>query len=104
MIRRPPRSTLFPYTTLFRSAVVDWADGSPLALALAADTAAADEAWTPAVGAERPEIVRSLIRRLAESELDTVRLSALGVAAIARVTTVDLLRAVLPDSDPGLAY
>src|SRR2546429_6427258 len=23
MIRRPPRSTLFPYTTLFRSAVVD---------------------------------------------------------------------------------
>src|SRR5256885_7829520 len=25
MIRRPPRSTLFPYTTLFRS----WADGQP---------------------------------------------------------------------------
>src|SRR5256885_10719620 len=28
MIRRPPRSTLFPYTTLFRSAVVDH-DGFP---------------------------------------------------------------------------
>src|SRR2546427_5010524 len=28
MIRRPPRSTLFPYTTLFRSAVkIDGADG-----------------------------------------------------------------------------
>src|SRR2546430_12085179 len=34
MIRRPPRSTLFPYTTLFRSydgagnlAVADWNDG-----------------------------------------------------------------------------
>src|SRR3712207_8854852 len=26
MIRRPPRSTLFPYTTLFRSAVGDEAD------------------------------------------------------------------------------
>src|SRR2546422_913432 len=26
MIRRPPRSTLFPYTTLFRSAVVDLTD------------------------------------------------------------------------------
>src|SRR5258708_31600400 len=26
MIRRPPRSTLFPYTTLFRS--IDWGDGS----------------------------------------------------------------------------
>src|SRR2546427_9514925 len=24
MIRRPPRSTLFPYTTLFRSVVVSW--------------------------------------------------------------------------------
>src|SRR3712207_7227845 len=24
MIRRPPRSTLFPYTTLFRSGVTDW--------------------------------------------------------------------------------
>src|SRR5260221_6482769 len=26
MIRRPPRSTLFPYTTLFRSKVGVWAD------------------------------------------------------------------------------
>src|SRR3712207_8265063 len=25
MIRRPPRSTLFPYTTLFRSGIVIWA-------------------------------------------------------------------------------
>src|SRR5258708_21494503 len=25
MIRRPPRSTLFPYTTLFRSALLGWA-------------------------------------------------------------------------------
>src|SRR2546430_8942988 len=24
MIRRPPRSTLFPYTTLFRSSTVKW--------------------------------------------------------------------------------
>src|SRR2546430_12844677 len=24
MIRRPPRSTLFPYTTLFRSKIPDW--------------------------------------------------------------------------------
>jgi AAA ATPase domain len=85
-------------------AVVEWADGSPLALALAADTAAADENWEPAAGTEKPEIVRSLIRRLAEAELEGIRLSALGVAAIARVTTIPLLRAVLPDSDPDLAY
>src|SRR5687768_18622909 len=36
MIRRPPRSTLFPYTTLFRSGVADDPDGltNPQALAL----------------------------------------------------------------------
>src|SRR5438874_11949412 len=28
MIRRPPRSTLFPYTTLFRSVVADVVDGA----------------------------------------------------------------------------
>src|SRR5258708_15049727 len=31
MIRRPPRSTLFPYTTLFRSFVVISSPGLPLA-------------------------------------------------------------------------
>jgi hypothetical protein len=86
------------------AAVVDWADGSPLALALAADTAAVDRDWNPAQGPERPEIVRSLIRRLAETELQGLRLLGLGVAAIARVTTVDLLRSVLPDSDAEAAY
>src|SRR2546430_8782395 len=29
MIRRPPRSTLFPYTTLFRSVLVPRARGGP---------------------------------------------------------------------------
>jgi hypothetical protein len=85
-------------------AVVEWADGSPLALALAADTAAADSQWTPAEGAQKPEMVRSLIRRLADAELQGVRLSALGVAAIARVTTVELLAAVLPDTDANAPY
>src|SRR3712207_7554675 len=32
MIRRPPRSTLFPYTTLFRSGVEDEEVGAGLAL------------------------------------------------------------------------
>src|SRR3712207_7293551 len=31
MIRRPPRSTLFPYTTLFRSSRQHWVDGGPCA-------------------------------------------------------------------------
>ena len=37
MIRRPPRSTLFPYTTLFRSALVDSSFATKAALQ---DTAA----------------------------------------------------------------
>src|SRR5690348_17852301 len=38
MIRRPPRSTLFPYTTLFRSAIMDvvLASFSPCDLTVAA--------------------------------------------------------------------
>src|SRR3712207_7862195 len=30
MIRRPPRSTLFPYTTLFRSIVMEYVEGRTL--------------------------------------------------------------------------
>src|SRR3712207_8429987 len=30
MIRRPPRSTLFPYTTLFRSVVLSFQEWSPM--------------------------------------------------------------------------
>src|SRR3712207_8703366 len=29
MIRRPPRSTLFPYTTLFRSYSMEWSHPAP---------------------------------------------------------------------------
>src|SRR5258708_13663036 len=31
MIRRPPRSTLFPYTTLFRSSTTSWAAAAVVA-------------------------------------------------------------------------
>lgn len=85
-------------------AIADWAEGSPLVLALAADTAVKDPTWTPAQEDESSEIMRSLIRRLVDSELRGERLSALLVAAIARVTTVDLLTAVLPESEPFAAY
>ena len=76
-----------------------WAEGSPLVLALAADTALKDPNWTPDAEDESSEIMRSLIRRLVDSELRGERLSALLVAAIARVTTVELLAAVLPETD-----
>src|SRR3712207_8056350 len=38
MIRRPPRSTLFPYTTLFRSEIDRWDVGHALEVARRADT------------------------------------------------------------------
>src|SRR2546422_7740954 len=55
MIRRPPRSTLFPYTTLFRSGVVGWAkpDRRIFEHALTALAVPANRAWM--VGDNRSE-------------------------------------------------
>src|SRR3712207_8738624 len=44
MIRRPPRSTLFPYTTLFRSGGGGWAGAAELARGDGARRQAADPA------------------------------------------------------------
>ena len=86
------------------SAIVEWAEGSPLALALAGEAAIGDADWNPAEDAANPEILRSLIRRVVDSELRGERLSALAVASIARITTPELLAAVLPESDSAAAY
>src|SRR2546429_4610250 len=40
MIRRPPRSTLFPYTTLFRSRSRAWVNGSPATVSVLAQLGA----------------------------------------------------------------
>ncbi len=85
-------------------AIIDWAGGSPLALSLAAETASADAAWSADTDLQRPEVLRSLIHRLAHSELRDVRMSALCVAAIARTTTPQLLSAVLPRGEGDSAY
>jgi hypothetical protein len=85
-------------------AIVDWAAGSPLALALAADAALADAGWNAARSPERPDILRSLLHRLVETELQDVRPSALSIAVVARTTTPALLRAVLPDEDAEEGY
>jgi hypothetical protein len=78
-------------------AIVAWAEGSPLALALAADAAGRDPSWLPQPVAQTPELLRPMIRRLVEDERGEVRWSALAVAATARVTTRELLGDVLPD-------
>jgi AAA ATPase domain len=85
-------------------AIVDWAAGSPLALALAADAALADADWNAATGPDRPDIIKSLLHRLVETELHDIRPSALGIAVVARTTTRDLLRGVLPDEDAETGY
>jgi hypothetical protein len=85
-------------------AIIDWAGGSPLALSLAADTASADSAWNADTELMRPEVLRSLIHRLAHAELRDVRMSALCIAAIARTTTPELLSAVLPRGEGESAY
>ncbi|ADB51313.1 ATP-binding protein [Conexibacter woesei] len=88
--------------------LVRWAQGSPLALALAGDDAlgarGADASSARPDDVERPELVRALIRRLAETEIDGPHLGPLAVAAIARATTIDLLRDVLPDTDAVQGY
>jgi hypothetical protein len=85
-------------------AIIDWAGGSPLALSLAADTASADSAWNAETDLQSPEVLRSLIHRLAHAELKDVRMSALCIAALARNTTPDLLGAVLPRGEGESAY
>src|SRR5690348_17607004 len=54
MIRRPPRSTLFPYTTLFRSSDGGWCRCPAPAMVGTLDPAAADR-----VRARRPPTNRS---------------------------------------------
>ena len=78
--------------------------GSPLALTLAASAARADPAWSPEHGLDSPDTVRTLIHRLADTELEGAHTGALSVASLARVVTVDMLREVLPRTDSRDAY
>src|SRR5256885_7446470 len=74
MIRRPPRSTLFPYTTLFRSPVVHLGYTPPAydARALGHATRVAARAVRPGSGeppprraGERPAVNPDLVMRMA---------------------------------------
>src|SRR2546422_7363521 len=74
MIRRPPRSTLFPYTTLFRSALLEGdADG----VELAGVPAGGDTQDEPAVG-DRVEGGERLgrERRVPERDRKSTRLNS----------------------------
>src|SRR3989475_3167834 len=55
MIRRPPRSTLFPYTTLFRSDALYWAGDSVAGAQAAREVAAKADAPLAATAVDRAE-------------------------------------------------
>ena len=85
------------------SELIGWAEGSPLALAMAADGVRSSPGSTrPAPGS--PSVVRGLIARLADDEIEPGYADALAIAAIARVTTAELLRDALLDSDADDAF
>jgi hypothetical protein len=73
-------------------------DALPLALTLSI-AAAQNGGWSPGRD-ETGEMVRTLVRRLAEAEIEGRYRDVLGVACTARVTTLELLRDVLPETDP----
>src|SRR3712207_8537415 len=69
MIRRPPRSTLFPYTTLFRSGA---GNANPVACDRSSDTC---DVGAVTVRVLRP-VLRALLRATARSEEHTSELQS----------------------------
>src|SRR5256886_5945276 len=67
MIRRPPRSTLFPYTTLFRSGIAAIAQDALVAVDVAHRAAARRRVEEPRIIGEEPRIVG---RRFDLAEID----------------------------------
>src|SRR2546427_11271525 len=86
MIRRPPRSTLFPYTTLFRSEVELWKDRH---LRLAADY----DNFRKRTAKERTEVwtraQAELVSRLADALDDLSRFAHIDPAEIDFKTLLD---------------
>src|SRR5258708_9641524 len=71
MIRRPPRSTLFPYTTLFRSMVAAARRGLPVALHTPSEVKAA---ITGDGRAQKAQVAAMVVRILKLSEAPTCAL------------------------------
>src|SRR5687768_18241269 len=72
MIRRPPRSTLFPYTTLFRSGV----EAQPIPSRTHAEHPLADHALQPRRRAGVPGPAGSAVERRVRSEEHTSELQS----------------------------
>src|SRR2546422_10600422 len=89
MIRRPPRSTLFPYTTLFRSVVLDGALQLVSLGALPAEDAADAFLVERAPVLDYLSAERDLARRF-EARADACRLLAMGGMRFATGTAESL--------------
>src|SRR3989475_7848673 len=87
MIRRPPRSTLFPYTTLFRSLR---GDDEPGVLA---------EAFSGLLGFSADDPVPFVAQRLASDNRDIARAAAMALGDCRRPEAVVALRERLPGED-----
>src|SRR3712207_6987912 len=78
MIRRPPRSTLFPYTTLFRSTSVKWTVVN--GICAAGRRLGSDRAFAGKPGFERPQQRASDCRpahmNVAEGDRKSTRLNS----------------------------
>src|SRR2546430_12678177 len=98
MIRRPPRSTLFPYTTLFRSAVVELlSPGQDRDEEGDAEEQVRRDALDVA-GVEAGELRHLRVEVEVRSEEDTAELQSqakIGCRPLVRVKTIDL-RNVVP--------
>src|SRR3712207_5822577 len=103
MIRRPPRSTLFPYTTLFRSALRAHPMPDPALVAAFADRVPPTIAWLKGFGLRfGPQPIYLLTQNtsriatqgggLALIERLMAEARALGATVLFRTTAQDLLR------------
>src|SRR5258705_12683294 len=100
MIRRPPRSTLFPYTTLFRSfSRRKYTRG--VARYLCVSRAVVDAMRRGGIDAERLAWVPSAIDVVA---LDRIRERVMDAAGVALRALIDLKSARLNSSHLGISY
>src|SRR3712207_7860196 len=94
MIRRPPRSTLFPYTTLFRSAVVR------TLVTETASTDSADAAEVTTLTSDGTAIVRTLTTVTTGSESE----SGSVTETVSDASTVDRKSTRLNSSHANISY
>lgn len=80
-----------------RDALVDWAEGFPLALVLGARFLQSAPAWLPCEYEDPPELTERLLRRVLDDRLELLT-PALAAAAYARRLDRPTLSAMLPSS------